>query len=110
MTLRVQLGKPVLFHHLPWHGKNGPGTSLTGYDSRSANVISSQLDAMATLGGEGFGVICLTYGPTVSAFIHQASTAMCQQCNARDIPFALCFDPWTVKDSKGNLLPEPARS
>lgn len=110
MTLRDQLGKPILFHYIGWHGKDGPGTSLTGYDSRDPNVIASQLDAMAALGGNDFGVIALTYGPTVSPFIHQAVMAMGNQCAARGVPFALCFDPWTVKDSHGNPLPQPARN
>ncbi len=95
MTLRDQLGKPVLFHWVGWHGKDG--NSLTGYDSRDPNVITHQLKAMQVLGGEGFGVIALTYGPTVSTFIHQAVMTICEQSNALGIPFALCFDPWTVK-------------
>ncbi len=97
MTLRDTLGKPVLFHWVGWHNKDGK--SLTGYDSRSMNVISSQLDAMQALGGNDFGVIALTYGPTVSPFIHQAVMGMGNQCSARGIPFALCFDPWTVKNT-----------
>jgi len=97
MSLRDQLDKPVLFHWLGWHGKDGP--SIPGYDSRDPLVIGAQLDAMAALGGEGFGVVALTFGPTVSTFIHAAVMEMCQQCNERNAPFALMFDPWTVKNS-----------
>jgi hypothetical protein len=25
------------------------------------------------------------------------------------MPFALCMDPWSVKDANGNLLPSPAK-
>jgi len=96
-TLRDLLGKPILFHWLPWHGKDGK--SLTGYDSRDISVIKHQLLAMLNIGGEGCGVIALTYGPTVSTFIHQAVMEMCNQCNAFNMPFALCMDPWTVKNT-----------
>ncbi len=97
MTLRDKLERPVLFHWLPWHGKDGH--SLTGYDSRDPNVIAHQLAAMRALGGDGCGVVALTYGPTVSPFIHSAVMAMGNQCNALMMPFALCFDPWTVKNA-----------
>lgn len=93
MTLRDQLGKPVLFHVVLWHAKDG-APSLTGYDSRNPSVISHQLKAMQALGGDGAGLIALTYGPTVSPFIHEACMAMCNQANALGMPFALCFDPW----------------
>lgn len=96
VTLRDQLGKPVLFHVVLWHAKDG-APSLTGYDSRDPNVISHQLKAMQALGGQGAGLIALTYGPTVSPFIHEACMNMCNQANALGMPFALCFDPWTVK-------------
>lgn len=96
ITLRDQLGKPVLFHMVLWHGKDGT-PSLTGYDSRDPGVISRQLQAMLALGGFGTGVIALTYGPTVSTFIHEACMEVCNQANALGMPFGLCYDPWTVK-------------
>lgn len=98
MTLRDQLGKSILFHLVVWHGKDGK-PSIPGYDSRDPNVISHQLSAMRTLGGEGAGVIVNTFGPTVSPFIHQACMAVGQQCNALGMPFGLCIDPWTVKNA-----------
>lgn len=94
-TLHDIFGRPVLFHLVLWHGKNGP--SLTGYDSRDPSVISRQLKAMQAFGGAGAGVIALTYGPTVSPFIHEACMAVGNQANALGMPFGLCFDPWTVK-------------
>lgn len=104
--------KSVLFHVVLWHGKDGP--SLTGYDSRDPNVIGDQLSAMATLASAieapSFGVILLTYGPTNSAFIHIACMEMARQCNSRRIPFALCYDPYVVKDlSTGKILLSPAK-
>jgi hypothetical protein len=107
MTLREQFGKPVLFHLLVWHGKDG--TSLTGYDSRDPNVITHQLEAMSAYGGEGFGVIVLSFGLT-SAFIQQATLEVANQCNALKIPFALCFDPWTVKNPDGSMPPVAERN
>lgn len=97
MTLREKLGKPVLFHWVGWHGKTLP--SRSGYDSRNAAVIGDQLTAMQKLGGDGFGVIALTYGPTADSFIHAAVMEMSRQCNDRNVPFALCFDPWTVRNA-----------
>lgn len=96
MTLQDQFGKPVLFHWVGWHGKDGQ--SLTGYDSRDPNVISHQLHAMLALGGSKSGVVALTFG-FVSPFIHQAVMQMGNQCNALGMPFALCMDPWTVKNA-----------
>lgn len=95
-------GKTLLFHTVLWHGK--PGTiSLTGYNSNDPNVIGDQLTSMAVLaealGAADFGVVTLTYGPTVDAFIHSACMEMTRQCANRNIPFALCYDPWTVKNS-----------
>jgi hypothetical protein len=95
-TLREILGKPVLFHVVYWHGKDGT-PSLTGYSSNDPNVIGDQLSAMQNLGGEGCGVVALTYGPTVSPWIHGAVMEACRQANERQMPFCLCFDPWTVK-------------
>lgn len=96
-TLQDILGVPVSFHWLGWHGKDGP--SLTGYDSRNPDVIGDQLTSMLNYGGKDTGVIALTYGPTVSAFIHIAVMEMSRQCETRNVPFALCFDPWTVKNA-----------
>lgn len=97
-------GKTVFFHWTGWHGKDGP--SIPGYDSRDANVIGDQLSAMETLasalGAGGFGVVALTYGPTVSTFIHAAVMEMSRQCSNRNVPFALCFDPWTVRNKDKN--------
>src|SRR5260370_25434143 len=91
-------GRVVMFHWVGWHGKDGP--SVPGYDSRDPNVIGDQLSAMAALasvlGVSGFGVIALTYGPTVSTFIHSAVMEMSRQCPERQIPFPLCTDPWSV--------------
>src|ERR1700704_3409294 len=103
--------KSILFHVVLWHGKDG--ASLTGYDSRSPNVIGDQLSAMAVLASAlrapKFGVIMLTYGPSASLFIHTACMEMARQCNSRRIPFALCYDPWAVKDSNGRMLQSPAK-
>jgi hypothetical protein len=107
-TLRDILGKPVLFHCVLYQGKDGLATSPTGYLSTDPNVIGDQLTAMQNLGGEGCGVIALTYGPTVSAFIHKASMEMCAQCNEREMPFALCFDPWTVDGAPKGTTPDAA--
>lgn len=93
-------GKTLLFHWVGWHGKDGP--SLTGYTSTDPNVIGNQLSAMRVLAKAmraQFGVIALTYGPTVSAFIHEACMEMSAQCSERNVPFALCYDPWTVKNA-----------
>lgn len=97
-TLREILGKPILFHTVYYHGKDGTA-SPTGYLSNDPNIIGDQLSVMQAIGGEGCGVIALTYGPAVNAFIHQAVMEACRQCNARRMPFALCYDPWTVKGS-----------
>jgi hypothetical protein len=107
-TLRDILGKPVLFHCVYYQGKDGIATSPTGYLSNDPNVIGDQLSAMQNLGGEGCGVIALTYGPTVSPFIHGAVMEACAQCNEREMPFALCFDPWTVKGSATPTNPNAA--
>lgn len=95
-TLREQFGKPVLFHWCGWHGKDGK-PSVPGYDSRDPNVMTHQLNAMQALGGEGFGVIALSFGKA-SDFIMQAVVGMGLQCNARGVPFALCMDPWTCSE------------
>jgi len=50
---------------------------------------------MQAFGGPGAGVVALTYGPTVSPFIHDACMEMSLQCAERQMPYALCFDPWT---------------
>jgi len=96
-----------MFHWLGWHGKDG--ASITGYDSRNPNVITHQLKAMKNLGGEGFGVIALSYG-SASDFIRQAVLEMGNQCNATGAPFALCMDPWTVKNPDGSFPPVPERN
>ena len=93
-TLREILGVPVLFHTVLWHGKDGP--SQTGYDSRDPSAITKQLDQMQSLGGDDCGAILLTYGPTVSPFIHEACMNMADQLSSRKMPFALCYDPWTA--------------
>lgn len=103
-TLYDLLGKPVLFHVVFFYGKSGP--SITGYLSNDSNTIGDQLSAMQNLGGEGCGVIGLTYGPTVSSFIHESAMEMCFQCAERDMPFALCYDPWTVKGATGKTADE----
>src|SRR5258708_2176982 len=96
VTLREIIGKPIMWHWLGWHGKDG--NSITGYNSTDPNVITHQLKAMQTLGGEGCGVIALSYG-VQSDFIQQAVLEMGNQCNALGMPFALCMDPWTVKNA-----------
>lgn len=101
MNLREQLGKPVLFHWLGWHGKDNK-PSIPGYDSRDVNVISRQLRAMRVLGGDGCGVLALTFG-NASSFIQESVLAMWQQCSALQMPFGLCFDPWAVKNSDGSM-------
>jgi hypothetical protein len=97
-TLRSSLKKPVLAHVVLWYGKDGP--SETGFNSGDPNVIGDQLDSIQNFCGEGAGVIALSFGATVSTFIHQASMEMCRQANERQMPFALCFDPWSVSPSK----------
>lgn len=91
----------LLFHWVGWHGKTPP--SLTGYDSRDPDVIGDQLSAMARLAQvmefPKWGVVALTYGPTVDPFIHAAVMEMSRQCSDRKVPFVLCFDPWTVKNA-----------
>lgn len=96
-TLTESLGKPILFHTVLYQGKDGIATSPTGYLSTDPDVIGDQLTAIQTVGGKGCGVIALTYGPTVSSFINQAAMTMCNQCAEREMPFALCYDPWTVE-------------
>jgi hypothetical protein len=105
-TLREQLGVPVLFHRVGWHGKSQP--NLAGYDSRDPKVITHQLEAMMDLGGDGTGVIHLHYGLN-SPFINESALECCNQCNVMGMPFALCMDPWAVKDASGNILPSPAK-
>src|SRR5690348_12160677 len=105
-TLQDQLGKPVLFHRVGWHGKTIP--NLAGYDSRDPNVISHQLEAMLAYGGSKSGVIHLSYG-LASVFIAQSMLETLNQCQALQMPFAICMDPWTIKDASGNILPSPAR-
>lgn len=105
MKLSYQRGGiPVLFHWCGWHGKDG-APSLTGYISTDPNVIGSQLDAMEVLGGNKAGVIALTFGPTVSPFIHEACMEMCRQCNERRKPFALCLNPWSTDAAISQLGP-----
>jgi len=101
-TLSEQLGKPVRFHWVGWHNKDGH--YIPGYDSRDPKVITHQLRAMKEVGGEEFGVIALTYGHLMSPFIHQAVMGMCHQCNAQGVPFSLCYDPWTVKNADGSAV------
>src|ERR1700733_10105319 len=105
-TLRQSLGIPVLFHRVGWHGKTIP--NLAGDDSRDPKVITHQLQAMLDLGGDGAGVIHLHYG-LASLFINESALETCNQCNVMGMPFALCMDPWTVKDASGNILPSPAK-
>jgi hypothetical protein len=96
-TLREILGKPVLFHTVFFHGKDGLASSRTGYLSNDPDVIGDQLTAIQEVGGEGCGMVALTYGPTVSPFIHSGCMEASRQCEERNMPFALCYDPWTVK-------------
>lgn len=98
-TLSEVLGKPILFHIVLFQGKDGLASSPTGYLSNDPNVIGDQLSDIQNVGGSGCGVIALTYGPTVSPFMHGAAMEMCRQCAEREMPFALCYDPWTVKSS-----------
>jgi hypothetical protein len=100
-TLRESLGKPVLFHWVGWAGKNGEPADQTteGYISTDPNVIAAQLDCMRAFGGDGAGVIALTYGYKASPFMHEASWRMGIACNAVGMPFALCYDPWTTKNA-----------
>ena len=101
-TLFDILKKPVLFHLVLYQGKNGIATSPTAYLSNDPDVIGDQLSAMQNLGGPGCGVIGLTYGPTVSSFINSAEE-VCAQCAEREMPFALCYDPWVVKNPDGSM-------
>lgn len=97
----IKIPKLLLFHWVPFPGKDN--VSIPGYTVADPNVIGWQLTAMQKLGEQlgatSVGAVALTYGPTVSTFIHSASMEMCDQCNERAMPFALCFDPWTVKES-----------
>lgn len=102
-TLQEQLEHPVLFHRVGWHGKDGMSQSIPNYDSRDPNVIAHQLECMKAVGGEDCGVIQLTFGPTVSPFIHESAMNTANQCRALGMPFALCFDPWTVKNPDGTF-------
>jgi len=104
-TLSETLGHPVLFHILCYYGKNGIASSTPGYLSTDPNIIDHQLECMQAFGGGGTGLIALTYGPFVSPFIHEACMRLCTAANALDMPFALCFDPWTVKNSDGSMPP-----
>jgi hypothetical protein len=104
-TLREQLGKPVLFHRVGWHGKDGK-PSIPGYDSRDPDVITHQADAMQAWGGEGAGVLALSFG-LASEFIAESVMLMAQQCNARGMPFGLCMDPWTCSKN-GVKMTDPA--
>jgi len=91
-------GRTLLFHLVLWHGQPGI-TSLTGYQSNDPDTIGDQLNAMAVLAGVWgcpFGVVGLTYGPTVNAFIHSACMELSKQCSDRNIPFAIIYDPWTA--------------
>jgi hypothetical protein len=106
-TLRQSLGIPVLWHRVGWHGKS-TSPNLAGYDSRDPKVITHQLQAMLDLGGDGAGVIHLHYGLN-SPFINESALETCNQANVLGMPFALCMDPWSVKDANGNLLPSPAK-
>lgn len=99
-TLREILGKPVLFHTVFYHGKNGLASSPTGYLSNDPNVIGDQLSAMQNIGGEGCGLVALTYGATVNSFIHGAVMEACRQASEREMPFMLCYDPYVVTKSK----------
>jgi hypothetical protein len=113
MKRKQQIKKPIMFHLIVWHGK--PGTdSLTGYTSTDPNVIGDQLNAMEflaqSLNVPFWGVCCLTYGPTQDPFIHAACMEVSRQCADRNIPFVLCYDPWTVKDkATSKILPSPAK-
>ena len=102
MTLEQILGHPVLFHVLCYNGKDSQ-TACAGYLSTDPNVISHQLDCILAFGGPNSAVNALTYGPFVSAFVHQACMSLGIACNSKGIPFGLCFDPWTVKNSDGSM-------
>jgi hypothetical protein len=102
-TLRELLGHPVLFHTVLYFGKDGIDKSSSGYLSNDPNVIARQLRCMQALGGEGCGAIGLTYGPTKSSFINSATKRFALSCNALGMPFALCLDPWVVKNENGTL-------
>jgi hypothetical protein len=85
----------LMFHIVTYHGKDGK--SRPGYLSIDPLVIADQLTAIQKLGGSG--AVALTYGPYVSMFMHQASMEICRQCSERRMLFALCYDPWTVKNT-----------
>lgn len=93
---RTGLDRPILAHIVTFQGKDGIATSPTGYLSNDPNVIGDQLSCIQDFCGEGAGVIALTYGPIVSSFIHGAVMEICRQSNERRMPFAICYDPWTV--------------
>lgn len=97
-TIQEVLGFPVLFHVVLYQGKDGT-PSPTGYSSLDPNTIGDQLTLVQRIGGDRCGVVGLTYGPTVNTFIHEASQELCQQCEQRQLPHMLCYDPWTVEGS-----------
>jgi hypothetical protein len=102
-SLRELLGHPVLFHTVLYFGKDGIDNSSSGYLSNDALVIERQLQCMKAFGGPGCGAIGLTYGPTKSSFINDAVNKFAQACNTQDMPFALCFDPWAVKNNDESM-------
>jgi hypothetical protein len=72
---------------------NGHQPSITGH---------------ARSGRGRYRVIQLSYG-LESPFILESALETCNQCNALGMPFALCMDPWSVKDVTGNLLESGAK-
>lgn len=108
MNLADKSGKILLAHYVYWYGKPNTTHAMNRYVSTDPDVIGDQLSSIQNLGIQG--IIALTYGAKASPFIHQAVMEACRQCSERKMLFALCFDPWTVKDLvTGNLLPSPQR-
>lgn len=89
-----------LAHYVYFYGKDKSPSPMTRYLSNDRNVIGDQLTQLEIMGIAG--LIALTYGPLTSSFIHQSTMIASQESADRDLLFALCFDPWTVRG-----LPDP---
>lgn len=98
-----------LAHVVPFYGNPKPGTkpvASVNYSSNDLRVIDTQLELMQRAMYDG--VIVLTYAD-VDSFMEDACEKMLFLCEKRQMLFALCIDPWAMKDKGSTIDQKNAR-
>lgn len=87
----------ALAHVMGWFGEGDPVKvhRVSRYVSNVPSVIASQLNMMQECGIDG--IIVTWQGPTVNAFLHDATIKLWEGCMERQMLFALLLDPWIAK-------------